>query len=155
MCILLRARCQAELVAVIILIVVAVSALAIVSNIVINNIIRAQQIRGEIVDYDIVVEDIPSTPIGTMKISILVSCIGSNCDKYYIDKIAIHGYDRSTGNWVELAIDNNTKYLRNGVTRIDVVAYYRSPPQFNELVIYFLLMHPSGSELLSRSITLR
>ncbi|MEM1913109.1 MAG: hypothetical protein QW067_08225 [Thermofilaceae archaeon] len=150
-----RARCQAELVTLIILVVVAVSALAIVSNIVISNVVRSQQIRGEIVDYNIVVEDTPSTPIGTMKVSILVSCTGPNCDKCYIDNITVSGYDRATGNRVVLVTDSTRKYLRSGVTKVDVVAYYNSPPQFNELVVTFNLMRPTGGEVVFKSITLR
>lgn len=150
-----RARCQAELVTVIILVVVAVSALAIVSNIVISNLVRSRQMRGEILDYNIVVEDSPSTPIGTMKVTIVISCAGPNCDRYYIDYVNIFGYDRVSGNQVTLASDYNDKYLRNGVTRVDVVAYYSSPPQFNELVVTFLLMRPTGGEVVVKSITLR
>ena len=150
-----RARCQAELVTLIILVVVAVSALAIVSNIVISNVVRSQQIRGEIVDYNIVVEDTPSTPIGTMKVSIVVSCAGPNCDKCYIDYVIIHGYDRATGNTVTLVSDYTDKYLRNGVTKVDVVIYHNSPPQFNELVVTFLLMTPRSGDIVTKSITLR
>uniref|UniRef100_A0A7C4D299 Uncharacterized protein n=1 Tax=Ignisphaera aggregans TaxID=334771 RepID=A0A7C4D299_9CREN len=148
-------RCQTEIVSIIILVIVAISGLAIVSNIVINNITRFQHIRSEVIDYNIMVEDIPSASIRTMKISIMVSCIGSNCDKYCIENITISGYNRLTGNEVELAVYRTYKCLRNGVTRIDTVTYYNDRLQLNELIVSFLLSGPSRSEIITRSITLR
>ncbi|MEM1672824.1 MAG: hypothetical protein QXL19_05800 [Ignisphaera sp.] len=148
-------RCQTEIVAIIILVIIAISGLAIVSNIVINNITRFQRIRSEVIDYNIMVEDIPSTSIRTIKISIMVSCIGSNCDKYYIENITIFGYNRLTGNIIELAVYRTYKYLRNGITRIDTVAYYNDQLELNELIVSFLLSGPSRREIITKSITLR
>ncbi|MEM4854736.1 MAG: hypothetical protein QXE75_04885, partial [Sulfolobales archaeon] len=128
------ARCQAEIVTVMIMVVVAIAALAIVSNIVITDFVKSRQIRGEVIDYSIVVEDTPSTSVGVMKVTIVVSCTGPNCDRYYIDTVTITGYNRTSGDTVTLATDRIGKHLRNGVTKVDVIAYYNSPPQFNELI---------------------
>lgn len=148
-------RCQSELVSVVLLVAVAIAALAVASNIIISDFLRARQPKGELMDLHVSVEGELVGGLRCLKVSILVSCSGPNCDRYTVSSLRFWGVERTTYNQMDLHTDDVNKRLRSGVTRIDSLVYYDASRRYDELVISITIVRPDGTrETLIKSVTI-
>jgi len=138
-------RSVSEVLAVLVIIAVAVSALSIVLTL-ITNYLKANQPRGESIDVSLVVQrNLPSgSTLGTIKATLYIMCTGPNCDQYTVQGITLYGYKRDgSKNWI-LATDSTTYKLQPGVTKLTILGYYdESNQQIDEVVVYTRIVGPS------------
>jgi hypothetical protein len=139
-------RTISNVLATLLIIVVTIAALTVALTI-ISNYIKSRQPRGEIIDSFVVVQrSLPSSGgIGSIKVSLFITCSGPNCDKYTLSNLQLWGYDRSSGTAVLLSSQQQTYNLKHGVTKLDVLGYYSNSYTINEVVVSFNICSPTGT----------
>jgi len=138
-------RSISEIMAVLVIIAVAISAIS-VALVVITNYLKAYQPRGESIDVSLVVQR--SQPsggsLGTIKATLYIMCTGPNCDQYTVQGITLYGYKRDGNIGWMLATDSTTYKLQQGVTKLAILGYYdASKQQIDEVVVYTRIVGPS------------
>jgi len=138
-------RSVSEVIAVLIIIAVTISALSIALT-VITNFMKTHQPRGESIDVSLVVQkNLPSVgSLGTIKATIYISCTGPNCDKYSVSLLTLTGFDRASGESWQLATDSNTYRIQHGITKLSLIGYYDVANQnIDEVSVYLRISGPT------------
>lgn len=150
-------RGQSEVVPVIIMVALAMVIVAFVSNFVVSGIVRSFRPRGEVLDYNVAIEVHNSTAgYASVKVSVLVSCSGSECNRYSVYDVCVYRYSRAEMASSLLSCFGQSRTLRGGLTRVEGVVYLDTSTSVDELIVQIIVAKPSGgTEFVYRSVHLR
>lgn len=149
-------RGQTELVTTVLLVSVTVAALAIAASIVVSDFLRVWQPRGELIEFYATAETENFVAARRIRVVLLVSCSGSNCDSYTVTNVEFHGILNASPYYLSFGSDNINKRLRSGTTRIESLIFVDPSLRIRELMLVIRLRRPdSTEETVYRSIPIR